>query len=105
MARAKRTQRALKTRRLKLSARCNEGCKIVAVAKLRVGRKRVVLGRARTTVASGTKANLKVKLSKKACRRLRTAIKHGKAKVTLTVKAADGAGNKTARTRRVTVKR
>ena len=46
---AKKIQRALKTKRLVLSARCNERCKLAAVAKVRIGKKKVVLGRAKAT--------------------------------------------------------
>jgi hypothetical protein len=102
---AKRIQRALKTRRLVLSARCGERCKLAAVAKVRIGDKRVVLSRAKTTTLAGTTAKMKLKLSRKALVRLRKAMKDGKAKVVLTVSAADGAGNRTAASRRVTVKR
>jgi hypothetical protein len=102
---AKRTQRALKAKRLVLSARCNEPCRLLAVAKVRIGKKKVVLGRAKVTAASGHKVKIKVKLSRKALARLRKAMKHGKAKVILSVRAVDAAGNRTTASRRVTVKR
>jgi hypothetical protein len=56
-------------------------------------------------VLTGKTAKLKVKLSKKALRKLRKATKRGKAKVVLSVRATDDAGNRTARSRRVAVKR
>jgi hypothetical protein len=90
---------------LALSARCNEQCKLAAVAKVRVGRKKVVLGRAKATAASGTAAKFKLRLSKRALVELRKAMKGGKAKVVLSVSAADAAGNKAAASRRVTAKR
>jgi hypothetical protein len=102
---AKRTQRALKAKRLALSARCNERCRLAAVAKVRIGKKKVVLGRAKVTARSGQKVKMKVKLSRKALARLRKAMKHGKAKVILSVRAADAAGNRTIATRKITVKR
>jgi hypothetical protein len=102
---AKRIQRALKTKRLVLSARCNERCKIAAVAKIRIGKKKAVLTRAKVTRLAGQKAKIKLKLSKKALLKVRKAIKRGRAKVILSVRAADPAGNRTARSRRVTVKR
>jgi hypothetical protein len=102
---AKAVQRALKTKILTLSARCNERCTLVVVAKLRIGKRTVVLGRAKATRAAGRTARFKVKLSRKALVRLRTATKRGKVKVVLAVKAADGAGNRAAASRRVTVKR
>ena len=102
---AKKIQRALKAKRLALSARCNERCKLIVVAKVRIGKRTVTLGRAKATVLAGKKAKLKVKLSKKALAKLRTATKHGKAKVVLSVGATDLAGNRAARSRKVAVKR
>ena len=67
--------------------------------------KKVVLRRAKATAASGTTTKIKLKLSKKARGKLRKAMKHGKAKVILSVRATDAAGNTTAASRRVTVKR
>jgi hypothetical protein len=102
---AKKVQRALKTRRLKLTARCDEQCTLAVVAKVRVAGKRVVLRRAKATAASGTTTKVTLKLSKKARRKLRKAIKRGRAKVTISVRATDAAANTTAASRRVTVKR
>ena len=56
---AKKVQRALKAKRLVLSARCNERCKLTVVAKVRIGKKKVVLGRAKTTAPSGKKVKIK----------------------------------------------
>jgi hypothetical protein len=102
---AKRIQRALKTKRLALSARCDEQCRFAAVAKVRLGTKKIVLGRAQATAPSGTAAKMKLRLSKRALLKLRKAMKGGKAKVVLSVSAADAAGNKAAASRRVTAKR
>ena len=102
---AKRIQRALKAKRLALSARCNERCKLAAVAKVRIGKKKVVLGRAKATAPAGKTVKLKLKLPRKARLKLRRAMKGGKAKVVFAVSAADAAGNKTVASRRVTVKR
>jgi Calx-beta domain len=102
---AKRIQRALKTKRLALSARCNEQCRLSAVAKVRVGGKKIVLGRAKALARSGTAAKFKLRLSKRALVKLSKAMKRGKAKVVLSVNAADAAGNKSAASRRVTAKR
>ena len=102
---AKAIQRALKAKLLRLSARCNEHCTLAVVAKLRIGKRTVVLGRAKATRAAGRTAGFRVKLSRKALVRLRTATRHGKTKVVLAVKAADDAGNRAAASRRVTVKR
>jgi hypothetical protein len=102
---AKRTQRALKTKRLLLSARCDEQCKLAVVARVRVGTKKVVLGRAKATTTPGRAAKMKIRLSRKALARLRRAMKGGKARVVLSVKAADTAGNRAAGSRKVTAKR
>jgi hypothetical protein len=102
---AKRIQRALKTKRLALSARCDEQCRFAAVAKVRLGTKTIVLGRAKATAPSGTAAKMRLRLSKRALLKLRKAMKGGKAKVVLSVSAADAAGNKAAASRRVTAKR
>jgi hypothetical protein len=48
---------------------------------------------------------MKLRLSKRALLKLRKAMKGGKAKVVLSVSAADAAGNKAAASRRVTAKR
>ena len=59
----------------------------------------------RRPCSSGKTAKLKVKLSRKALGKLRKATRRGKAKVVLSVRAADDAGNRTAGSRRVAVKR
>jgi hypothetical protein len=102
---AKKVQRALKVKRLVLTARCNERCNLATVAKLRIGKRTVTLGRAKVTAVSGKTARIKVKLSKKALGKLRKATTRGKAKVVLAVRATDGAGNRVAGSRRVSVKR
>jgi hypothetical protein len=75
------------------------------VAKVRVGKKNVVLGRAKAIVASGSMAKMKLKLSKKALAKLVKATKRGTAKVVLAARATDIAGNRAAASRRVTAKR
>jgi Calx-beta domain len=102
---AKRVQRALKAKRLALSARCDERCKLAVVAKLRIGKRTLALGRAKATVLTGKTVKVKVMLSRKALVKLRKATKRGKAKVVLSVRASDAAGNRAAGSRRVAVKR
>ena len=102
---AKRIQRALKAKLLALSARCDERCKLAVVAKVRIGKKKVVLGRAKAAAASASTAKIRVKLSRTALAKLRRAMKGGKAKVVLSVSAVDAAGNKAAASRTITVKR
>jgi hypothetical protein len=102
---AKKIQRALKRKRLALSARCNERCKLAVVARVRIGKRKVVLVRAKATKSSGKTAKFKLKLRKKALLKLRKAMKRGKVKVVLSVRAADPAGNRATASRKVTVKR
>jgi hypothetical protein len=102
---AKRVQRALKTKALALSAGCDEQCSLRVVATVKVGRKQVLVGRAKATGASGHAAKMKLKLSRKSLARLRKAMRRGKASVVLTVSAADAAGNAAAASRTVTAKR
>ena len=102
---AKPVQRALEVKLLVLTARCNERCKLGTVAELRIGKRNVALGRAKVSALSGKTARIKVKLSRKALVKLRKATKSGRAKVVLSVSATDGAGNRTAASRRVAVKR
>ncbi len=102
---AKRIQPALKAKLFELTARCNEPCKLAAAAKLRIGKKKIGLCRARATAPPGKAAKVKLKLSRKALVTLRKAMKHGRPKVVLSVRAADAAGNTTAASRSVTVKR
>jgi hypothetical protein len=102
---ARRIQRALKTKLLVLSARCDEQCRFAVAAKVRVGTKKVLLGRAKATAASGKAAKIRLKLSRKALVRLRKAMKRGRAKVVLSVRAADAAGNSAAASRTITARR
>jgi hypothetical protein len=102
---AKRIQRALKRKRLQLSARCDEQCNLAVVARVRLGTKKIVLGRARATAASGRAAAMKIKLSRKALVKLRRAMKRGKARVVFSVSAADAAGNGARASRRIIAKR
>jgi hypothetical protein len=102
---AKRIQRPLKVKLLTLSARCNEACKLGVVAKVLVGRKKVLLGRTKSAAASASTAKIRVKLSRTALAKLRRAMKRGKAKVVFSVSAVDAAGNKGAASRTITVKR
>jgi len=69
------------------------------------GKRTVSLGRAKVTAAAGKTARIKVKLTRKALGKLRKATARGKAKVVLTVRATDAAGNRSAASRRVAVKR
>ena len=102
---AKRIQRALKAKALRFSARCSEQCKLAATARVRMGGKKVLLGRVKASAASDQTTKLKLKLSKKALRKLRKATRRGKARVFLKVSAADAAANRTTASRKIAVKR
>jgi hypothetical protein len=102
---AKKTQKAFKAKLLALVAKCDENCSLTVVAKAGKARKAITLGKARLKTAGGLKASVKVKLAKKALKKLAKLLKGGKAKVTVTVVAADLAGNKGTAARTVTVRR
>jgi hypothetical protein len=101
---AKKIQKALKAKLLTLVAKCDESCKFSVVAQTKSGKKALTLGKATAKGAAGKKVMIKVKLSKKALAQLTRAMKKGKAKVTLSVVAADGAGNKGKAARAVTAR-
>jgi hypothetical protein len=102
---AKKLQRALKTKRLKMSARCSEQCTLRVAVKVKIGKKRVVLRRKKLTLTAGTKKAIKLKLSKRQLAKLRKAMRHGKVRVVLAATATDLAANKATGLRRVTVKK
>jgi Calx-beta domain len=108
---AKAIQKAFEAKLLALTAKCNENCKLAATAKVVVVSKSgkrgkpVTLGKASGRVAAGKIAGLKIKLSKTALAKLAQALNAGKVRVTITVVAADAAGNKRTGSRVVTVKR
>jgi Calx-beta domain len=102
---ARKLQRALKAKRLVLSVRCSERSKLAVAVRVKIGKKRVVLRRAKLTAAAGKTKAIKLKLSKQQLAKLRKAMKHGKVKVVLAVTATDLAANKATGSRTVTVKR
>jgi hypothetical protein len=89
----KAVQKALKAKLLALTAKCSENCRLTIVAKIGKGRKAITLGTAKGTAVAGKNSAVKVKLSKKALAKLAKAMRHGKAKVTISVVAKDAAGN------------
>jgi hypothetical protein len=101
----KKVQRALKRKRIVLSARCSERCNLAVAVKVRIGKKRVVVRRAKLTAAAGAKKAIKLKLNKRQLAKLRKAMKHGKVKVVVAVTASDLAANKAKGSRKITVKR
>jgi hypothetical protein len=102
---AKKIQKALKAKVIKLTLKCSENCKFTLTAKTGKGRKAITLGKVTKNAAKGAKVTVKVKLSKKTLAKLVKALKNGKAKVTISVVAKDATGNAGKASRAVTVKR
>jgi hypothetical protein len=99
---AARAQRSLKTKALRWSANSDEACTLKTVAKLGTRK----LGSLTKPLTAGTTAKLTLRLSKKALSRLRTPLRRRK-KVTVTLRTscADAAGNKSAKSLKLVVKR
>ena len=100
-----------RSRGLSLAATCSEACTFTAELTIdrRTARrfglasaKRVVVGRATTSLAAGQKKTLRVKFSSKAKRKLARA---KKVKVQVALRAVDSAGNATESKRTVTLKK
>ena len=82
---------ALKRRRLRLTMRCDEPCRTTITTRLRNVRR---LKTARRPLASNAKTVVRLKLSKKTVRRLRTALRRrGAVRVSVSVRVTDTAGN------------
>lgn len=102
---ARRLQRAIKAKAIVLSVRCSTTCALRVVAKVRRGRQAIALGKVSAKPAAGRSAKLAVRLSKKALARLTQSLRHNQAKVTLTLRATDVAGDRATGARAVTVRR
>jgi hypothetical protein len=101
----KRVQKAFKSKALVLVATCDENCSLRITAKgAKAARKSLTLGKLTKKAARGQKAQLKLKLSKKTLAKLAKLLKKGKAKITVTIVAADAAGNATSISRTITVR-
>ncbi|HEX4733751.1 MAG TPA: Calx-beta domain-containing protein [Thermoleophilaceae bacterium] len=101
----KRVQKAFKSKALVLVAKCDENCSLRITAKgATAARKTLTLGKLTKKAARGQKAQLKLKLSKKTLAKLAKLLKKGKAKITVTIVAADAAGNATSISRTITVR-
>jgi hypothetical protein len=99
---AVKAQRSLRTKALRWSANSDEACTLTTVAKL--GTKK--LGSLKKPLTAGTTATLKLRLSKKALSRLRKPLRtRRKVTVTLRTSCADAAGNKSAKSLKLVVKR
>jgi glucose/arabinose dehydrogenase len=94
--RARSPQRPLRTGRLRLTARCSEQCRLLARGSLRIGGAAVGVSSAtaRVTLAARVRVPLALRVSRKARRRIASALRRGRrVGVVFTVRAADGAGN------------
>jgi hypothetical protein len=100
----KRRQRVLRLGGVVVYARCpGEACTVSLNARLRIGELSYLLKRARRHLAKGKRVRLRAPLTKRARRALRKALHSGAlARVDVTVRAVDAAGNLTTR-RHVTV--
>jgi glucose/arabinose dehydrogenase len=100
-ARAPRRQRVLRLRGAVVYVRCNESCSLSTGGTLLVGRRKLLLRRARTTLAADSRARRIVRLRPRARRVLRAALRRGgHPRIKLRLRATDGAGNRSALVRR-----
>jgi hypothetical protein len=100
-ARAPRRQRVLRLRGAVVYVRCNESCSLGAGGTLLVGQRKLLLRRARATLAAGNRARRIVRLRPRARRVLRAALaRGGHPRVVLRLRATDVAGNRSALVRR-----
>ena len=97
-----RRQRTLRTRRIRLSVRCNERCRVRVTGK--AGPRRRALPTRRRTLPANARRRIVIKLSPRLTRQLRRDRRRTGERVfaRLAVRATDAAGN--ARTRRVKIR-
>jgi hypothetical protein len=100
---AKKLQRALKAKVLVIKVRSNEAARLTLTGKVFKGQTGTVLGKASTTVGTGKTVTIKLKLTKQLLAAIQQSLVKGKGKVTLTVTAVDGAGNKASAARKITI--
>jgi Glucose / Sorbosone dehydrogenase len=90
--------RGIRNRRLRVSLRCDEACRVTVNSRLR--RVRRLKARHRS-LAANRRALVRVKMSRKVARRMRRALRRrGFVRVVITVRAVDAAGNKSVVTKR-----
>jgi glucose/arabinose dehydrogenase len=100
-ARAPRRQRVLRLRGAVVYVRCDEGCSLAAGGTLVIARRKLLLRGVRTTLGTNARARLVVRLRPRARRLLHAALLGGRrARVSLRLRAADAAGNRSAVVRR-----
>ena len=101
----KRVQKAFKSKALLVIAKCDENCSLRITAKgATAARKSLTLGKLSKKAARGQKVQLKLKLSKKTLVKLAKLLKKGRARITVTIVAADAARNATSISRTITVR-
>jgi Glucose / Sorbosone dehydrogenase len=95
--------RGVKQRRLRVSVRCDEACRVTVNSRLRRVRK---LKARHRSLAANRQAIVRVKMSRKVARRMRRALRRrGFVRVVVTVRAVDAAGNARVVTKRGRVTR
>ncbi len=100
-ARAPRRQRVLRLGGAIVYVRCNEGCTVNAGGTLLARRRKLLLRRVTTALAADQRARLRLLLRPRGRRLLRAALRRGgHPRVTLRLRATDGAGNRSALIRR-----
>jgi Domain of unknown function (DUF1929) len=93
-ARIKRRQRVLRVGGVVARAGCDEPCAVSGWGRLRIGGRGYALAR-RQTAQSGRRVRLKVRLTGRAERALRRALRHRRrATARISLRARDGAGNR-----------
>ncbi|HEX5622638.1 MAG TPA: PQQ-dependent sugar dehydrogenase [Solirubrobacteraceae bacterium] len=96
-------RKLLKKRVLRIGVRCSEACSVAVGTRLRKVRR---LATRHRTLAANQRKVVRLKLSKKLTRKLRTRVRRrGFVRIAVTVRATDGAGNVAAKTKRGRIKR
>jgi glucose/arabinose dehydrogenase len=99
----RRRQRVLRLRGVVIRVRCNEPCSVIVRGRLRVGRRSFRMRAAASGAQLARRARLKAGLTRRGRRALRRAVVHGRvrrARVRLSLRATDEAGNRSRLLRR-----
>ncbi|HEY1276470.1 MAG TPA: PQQ-dependent sugar dehydrogenase [Thermoleophilaceae bacterium] len=93
--RVAKRQRVLKLHGVLAHARCDERCALAMSGRVRVGRHAYKLRRATKTAAAGTRRTIKARLTRRASRAVRRALRrHRKVTAVVGLRATDAAGNR-----------
>jgi hypothetical protein len=96
-------RKLLRKRVLRIGVRCNEACQVSVGTRLRKVRR---LATRHRNLSANQRKVVRLKLSKKLTRKLRTRVRRrGFVRIAVTVRATDAAGNITTKTKRGRVKR